>query len=268
MDYDDNWGHLHIHFKPGLTHMNGEQAVSYSRFRHDACSDPCRIKRQQQILQITVAKLKADKFNDLTHIAALIAVINRNVTTNFTDDEKKSLAWHYRDINLADLKADQIGYIDTKPVDSGEVLVPDEKQKAQAVAVLTGPYVRETPPPPPGPMAAVAPSAVHIAVQNGSGESGLGGRMAERLRARGFVVDSVGNADAFTYETTLIREHSKTLGVGELVRDKLALKTAALTPLPSPSPSVSAAPEATDVTVIVGRDFSEALAAPPAKSPQ
>ena len=154
MDYDDSWGHLHIHFKPGLTHMNGEQAVSYSRFRHDACSDPCRIKRQQQILQITVAKLKADKFNDLAHIAALIGVVNRNVITDITDDEKRSLAWEYRDINLADLKADQINYVDTKQTDSGEVLIPDDKQKVQAVAVLTGPYVRETPPPPPGQLGA------------------------------------------------------------------------------------------------------------------
>jgi LCP family protein required for cell wall assembly len=268
MDYDDNWGHLHIHFKPGMTHMNGEQAVSYSRFRHDACSDPCRIKRQQQVLQITVAKLKSDKFNDLAHIAALINVINRNVTTNFTDEEKKSLAWYYRDINLADLKADQIAYSDTKQTASGEVLVPDAAQRAQAVAVLTGPYVRETPPPTPGPAASVPPSHVHIAVQNGSGERGLGAKMADRLRERGFVVDSVANADAFTYDTTVIHEHSKTAGVGELVRNRLALKTAAVTPLPSASPSASAQPEPTDVTVIVGRDFSAALAAAAPKSPQ
>ncbi len=265
MDYDDSWGHLHIHFKPGLTHMNGEQAVSYSRFRHDACSDPCRIARQQQVLRITVAKLKADKFNDLAHIGALIGVINRNVTTNLTDAEKKSLAWHYRDINVADLKADQIAYSGTKQTDSGEALVPDEKQKAAVVAVLTGPYVRETPPPAPGPAASVPPSTVHIAVQNGSGQSGLGVKMADRLRRSGFVVDSVANADAFTYETTVIHEHSKTSGVGELVRDKLRLRTAAVTPQPSPS---SAAPEPTDVTVIVGRDFSAALGGPPTKVPQ
>ncbi len=266
MDYDDSWGHLHIHFKPGLTHMNGEQAVSYSRFRHDACSDPCRIKRQQQVLQITVAKLKADKFNDLAHIGALIGVINRNVTTNITDDEKKSLAWYFRDINLADLKADQIQYVDTRDGASGEVLIPDPKQKAQVVATLTGAYTRETPAPlvPPGPVASVPPSQVHIAVQNGSGESGLGNKMADRLRERGFVVDSVANADVFTYETTVIREHSKTLGVGALVRQKLALRTAAVTPQPSASPSASAVAEPTDVTVIVGRDFSEALAASPA----
>ncbi len=34
MNYDDNWGHLHIHFIGGKKyHMNGEQAVSYSRSR-------------------------------------------------------------------------------------------------------------------------------------------------------------------------------------------------------------------------------------------
>jgi LCP family protein required for cell wall assembly len=265
MDYDDSWGHLHIHFKPGMTHMNGEQAVSYSRFRHDACSDPCRIKRQQQVLQITIAKLKSDKFNDLAHIGGLIGVINRNVTTNLGDDEKKSLAWYYRDFNLADLKTDQVTYTDTKQTDSGEALVPDPKQRAAVVAVLTGPYVRETPLPVPGPIALVPPALVHIAVENGSGESGLGVKMADRLRRRGFVVDSVANADAFTYATTVIHEHSATAGVGELVRAKLALKTAAVTPLPSPRPS--AAPDPADVTVIVGRDFSEALAASPEKAP-
>ncbi len=268
MDYDDSWGHLHIHFKPGLTHMNGEQAVSYSRFRHDACSDPCRIKRQQQVLQITVAKLKSDKFNDLAHIGALIGVINRNVTTNLSDDEKKSLAWYYRDFNLADLKTDQITYTGTVQTDTGEALVPDQKQRAAAVAVLTGVYVRETPPPAPGPVAAVPPSHVHIAVENGSGQSGLGAKMADQLRRRGFVVDRVANADAFTYDTTVIHEHSATSGVGELVRVKLALKTAAVTAMPSPGPSTTAAPETTDVTVIVGRDFSDALAASAVKASQ
>jgi LCP family protein required for cell wall assembly len=267
MDYDDNWGHLHIHFKPGLTHMNGEQAVSYSRFRHDACSDPCRIKRQQQVLQITIGKLKADKFNDLAHIAALIGVINRNVTTNLTDDEKKSLAWHFRDINLADVKADQIAYVDTKEAASGEVLIPDEKQKARAVATLVGPYVSERSAPVRGPIASVPPSTVHIAVQNGSGERGLGGKMADRLRQQGFIVDSVANADAFTYETTVIQEHSKTTGVGALVRQRLALRTAAVTPQPTQGPTAAAA-DPTDVTVIVGRDFSEAMVAPSPKTPQ
>ena len=95
MNYDDSWGHLHIHFTPGMHHMNGDQAVSYSRFRHDACSDPCRIQRQQQVLRITIAKLKGDKFNDLTHIHSLIDVVNRNVETDLDTTEKLSLAQAY-----------------------------------------------------------------------------------------------------------------------------------------------------------------------------
>jgi len=90
----------------------------------------------------------------------------------------------------------------------------------------------------------------------------------DRLRQRGFVVDSVANADTFTYETTVIHEHSATAGVAELVRVKLALKTAAVNPLPSPEPSASSTPATTDVTVIVGRDFSAALAASPSKASQ
>ena len=109
MDYDDTWGHLHIHFKPGLVHMNGYQAMAYSRFRHDACSDLCRTKRQQQIIHITMTKLKAQRFNDLLHIGQLIGALNKNVYTNLTFDEQKSLAWAFKDANLNDLsKADTI----------------------------------------------------------------------------------------------------------------------------------------------------------------
>ena len=34
MHYDDNWGHLHVHLKPGFQHLNGDQAVGFARYRH------------------------------------------------------------------------------------------------------------------------------------------------------------------------------------------------------------------------------------------
>ena len=78
MNYDDNWGHLHIHFVGNKKyHMNGDQAVSYARFRHDACSDPCRSRRQDQVIRLTIAKLKADKFNDLLHINSFIVLVSK-----------------------------------------------------------------------------------------------------------------------------------------------------------------------------------------------
>jgi polyisoprenyl-teichoic acid--peptidoglycan teichoic acid transferase len=252
MDYDDNWGHLHIHFKPGLYHMNGEQAVSYSRFRHDACSDPCRIERQHQILEITIAKLKNDKFNDLAHLQQLIGVIDRNVDTDFTDDEKKSLAVAFSGIDPKTIKMGTVPFSGDRDMggDIGDVLIADDAGKAKIVAqLLTGPM---GPVPTPGPdqLAAIDPSSVHVDVQNGSGRQGVGAKLAAFLKSKGFVISSVGNAPSFGYDTTEIHEHSKIFGAGEKVRSAIALPTATVT-----SDASTDAPSS-DVTVIIGRDYA------------
>jgi LCP family protein required for cell wall assembly len=257
MNYDDSWGHLHIHFHPGLQHMNGDQAVSFARFRHDACSDPCRIKRQQLIMQLAIEKLKSNKFNDLAHIAQLINVIRNDVYTNLTTPEMTSLAWHFKNVSLANVQQTQIPFKDDIYLsNAGDVLVPDDAKKAQIVADFVGPYVAATPPPAVAvSRPSVPPASVHVVVENGSGRSGLGKRMADTLRARGYVVDSISNADTFDYDTTVIREHSKVAGVGEQVRAQIALKTATVTPSPH---APASAPGGGDVTVIVGRDFAGA----------
>ena len=57
MNYDDNWGNLHIHFKPGMNHLDGRQALNYVRFRKDAMADLGRIKRQQGFVKAVIKKL-------------------------------------------------------------------------------------------------------------------------------------------------------------------------------------------------------------------
>jgi LCP family protein required for cell wall assembly len=137
MNYDDSWGRLHIHFTPGMHHMNGDQAVSYSRFRHDACSDPCRIQRQQQVLRITIEKLKSDRLNDLMHIRALMDVVNQNVITNLSSLERLSLAEAYAGFNPATLKTDQVPYVGDEVLPQvGDVLLPDRPGMAARVRRL------------------------------------------------------------------------------------------------------------------------------------
>lgn len=55
LDYDDNWGNLHIHLKPGRQLLNGRQAMGFVRYRQsndgDAESDFVRIGRQQELLR-------------------------------------------------------------------------------------------------------------------------------------------------------------------------------------------------------------------------
>lgn len=73
MDYDDNWGGLHIHLKKGRQRLNGEQAMGFVRFRHadrgPADTDLTRMKRQQALLQA----LREQAKNPLTLLRAPIA---------------------------------------------------------------------------------------------------------------------------------------------------------------------------------------------------
>jgi polyisoprenyl-teichoic acid--peptidoglycan teichoic acid transferase len=268
LNYDDTWGHLHIHFKPGLTHMNGDEAVSYMRFRHDACSDPCRIKRQQQVERLTIEKLKNDKFNDLAHIASLIDVLRRDVDTNLTSDEMKSVGWAFRDLNVADIHQSQVPFTTDKDLNCcGDVLIPDDAGKAKLVADFVGPYFAVTPPPSAEALAAIKPSDLRIDVRNGSGVPGLGAKVAEVLRRDGYVINSIGNADSFDYDTTQIRASSKTPLAGERVRSDIHLAQATVTPVPAPTAAAAATPGKTlpalaDVTVVVGRDYVNVRAVP------
>jgi len=51
MNYDDRRGNVHIHFEPGEYHFDGEQALEYARYRHDATGDFGRIDRQQGLIR-------------------------------------------------------------------------------------------------------------------------------------------------------------------------------------------------------------------------
>ena len=268
MNYDDSWGHLHIHFIGGKKyHMNGEQAVSYARFRHDACSDPCRIKRQDQVIKITVAKLRNDRLNDLVHVNALIDVVRRNVYTDLSQREILSLAWAFQHIDLKRIDTEQVPYVSDKDLACcGNVLVADDVRKATFVKKMFLAPLLPVAPPSAQALAAVKPSQIHIAVQNGSGLSGYGVKVAATLRKAGFVVDSIGNAPTFAYESTEIHVvGGATPLVGERVRSALALPTATVAPDTSASPDagLAGATLANVVTVIVGRDIARSAAQTP-----
>jgi len=85
LDYDDDWGNLHIHLKPGKQMLDGEKAHSYVRYRMDMEGDPGRIKRQQQVMRALAKKLTQQSF---INIPALIGEIQKQ----FKTDEKFEVA--------------------------------------------------------------------------------------------------------------------------------------------------------------------------------
>ncbi|MBV9271809.1 MAG: LCP family protein [Candidatus Eremiobacteraeota bacterium] len=263
MDYDDTWGHLHIHLKPGFQHLNGDQAVGYMRFRHDWCGDLCRISRQQQVMRVAMTKLRDNKANTLAHLPQLLDAFHRDVYTNLTNAEMLSIAFAFSDMPKDGYKPEKLTYVDTKVLaDGGEVIIPDAAQKERVVQnYLIAPPV-PTASPNPAAIAAIDPHRVHVDVLNGTGVPGAGRRIADKLRAKGFAIGTVGNAPTSDVQVTEVHEHSSLAGSGVRVRDALGTpgqKATILTDTASPASTVTA--PASDVTVVVGLDLAAALKA-------
>jgi LCP family protein required for cell wall assembly len=263
LDYVDTWGHLYIHLKPGLQHLDGAQAVGYMRFRHDYCGDPCRIMRQQEVLHALVDKLKANKLNTLLHITDLAGAFNKNVTTNFTSAEELSIANAFAGIPKDGIKTAQVPYVsDVVLADGGDAIVPNESERARLVKTMLLDPPQPQPSPAASALAAIAAAQVRVDVENGTDVPGLGKRVAALLKAKGFTIGAVGNAPALGVLTTQFHEHSSITFAASKVRRALGVVASKATVVQDApvvaSPSASPAP-ASDVTVIVGQDVATLL---------
>lgn len=80
----------YINLKKGEQRLNGEQALQYARFRHDALADISRTARQQKVL-----KAAADEFlqiSTITKLPILIPQIKEAVETNLSLSDMLILA--------------------------------------------------------------------------------------------------------------------------------------------------------------------------------
>jgi LCP family protein required for cell wall assembly len=101
MDYDDNWGHLHIHLKEGQQRLNGEQVVGYMRFRHDQEGDFGRIRRQQQVVQTLSNQMKSPAI--IMQLGQLFDVLNQHVKTNLRREQILALGKMFYHVKPDDL---------------------------------------------------------------------------------------------------------------------------------------------------------------------
>lgn len=259
VDYDDSWGHLHIHLTEGIHHLNGEQAVSYGRFRHDWCSDPCRVMRQNDVIMAALNKLRGDKLNTLVHAGDIMNVVHRDVQTNFTQSELVTLASYFAGVSLTNVHFAQTPYTADEQLADGDDLVPDKAAIHKLVQTML--VAPPTPEPSPDAMAlaSIAAGSLRVDVENGSGIAGAAKIVADQLKKAGFVIGKVGNADSDDHQKSEIEEHSTMTFAGAKVR--AALPSAFGTTLVVGQPVSTSSPSPSDVTVIVGRDLAGAVIA-------
>lgn len=97
--YHDPTDGTAIDLKPGLQHLNGEQALGYVRHRHDDrgtkyySSDFDRNRRQQIVLKEIADKVKS--YQGITHFFELLDIAGDHIKSDFTKNEIKTLASAY-----------------------------------------------------------------------------------------------------------------------------------------------------------------------------
>jgi polyisoprenyl-teichoic acid--peptidoglycan teichoic acid transferase len=129
MDYDDNWGDLHVHLKKGPQHLNGHQALGFVRFRHadrgTSDSDFKRAERQQRMLAAIKQKLK----NPLTWVRLpyVCDALRPSLSTNLTFGQLLCLAAFAPRVPPANLRM-----ITLPSYSSGAVVYPN-RQRMRAV---------------------------------------------------------------------------------------------------------------------------------------
>jgi polyisoprenyl-teichoic acid--peptidoglycan teichoic acid transferase len=231
MDYDDSWGHLHIHLKKGYQHLDGDQAVGYIRYRHDEEGDFGRMRRQREVVQVLVKRLKDPSI--AAHIPALLNVFRNNVRTDMPYDKMLALALGMRDVtpqmvHEAEIPAD-VGWTD------GQSVLFAEQATSEAIVRK---YLIV------GFGSAFDPSTVHVKVENGSGTPGAASAMADYLRQRGFTIVETGNAKTFNnLKTTITGTDQKIMGE---VAKRLPVQNAVIAVGPV---------DGGDVDIVVGRDY-------------
>ncbi len=194
MDYDDNWGQLHIHLKKGPQILNGDQAVGYARFRHDEEGDYGRMRRQQQVIRAVIRRMKDPSI--VTKFSQLAAAVKETLETDLTVEQMIDLALLYKGFDQSKMRSAQIkGDDDT--VNGAMVIVPYEPENTKIVRRLLKDDID------------LGLKDMRIRIVNASGDNGLGTQVADEMNLEGFNVVKVEDSDHKTAKTTEITEHAR-----------------------------------------------------------
>lgn len=245
MDYDDSWGNLHIHLKKGYQKLNGEQAVGYVRFRHDASSDFGRMARQQKFIRAIASQVLTAR--NLTKLPALVQDARSAIETNMTTNDLLYLVTQLRGVPTSNMRFETVPG-EARNIGGVSYVLPYERQTAELVQELFHS----------GSGTASAPGTVEVL--NGSGRRGAARELAKRLEGYGYKVVRVANASAggmgHPYSEVLFRTPSA--DGAQALADLIGAATV------TPDVSQSEAPESsrrrrshqpTDFTIILGQDY-------------
>lgn len=230
------YGFNPLHIRAGCQHMSGQLALKYVRTRHDdPLGDLGRNQRQQQLLQ--ALKHQVVQPTTLFNLPTLLSALRAAVKTNFPYTD---LTYLGRVIMTAHTQHRFLNYNNntvSNYVTSGgaDVLLPNWRR----IHWIAHQAFHD-----PG----LAASSVEVL--NGSGVTGQATALGQWLKACGYQVSSVGNADRSDYIHTQVIRNSTT-GSSDYVARMLGTQLQA--PVYSSPLGGSSAP----IVVIVGQNWND-----------
>jgi polyisoprenyl-teichoic acid--peptidoglycan teichoic acid transferase len=117
------------HFKKGVIHLNGDEALKYARMRkEDPQGDYGRQARQRQIIEAVIKK--GASMSTLTNYQGVLSAVQNNIKTNMSLDEMMKIQKDYKAAanNIQDMQLEGEG---TK-IDGIYYFIPSAKSKTNA----------------------------------------------------------------------------------------------------------------------------------------
>lgn len=236
MDYDDPSQDLHIHLKAGRKYLNAYDTMCYVRFRHDKEGDYGRMRRQEQFFRAVAAEIRTERAKER---------LARNLG--------KIMEWMRTDIPLGDLAALK-NLVDTVGMDGLEAsvlpTVPEMEGAASVVKVqdrvMAAQTVNDL-------LYGPRPTVI---VLNGTTQSGLADDVRDVIDAQSFNVVNIGTTREPAETTTVIADPQHHEEASALAA-RLGVEMVAtdVPPPPAKFGRRNTAPDAAEITVVLGRDF-------------
>lgn len=255
----DDYGVETFYLAAGQQHLDGDTALKYARTRNND-DDYARARRQQLVIQASIDRLTSTGMLPtlLPKVPSLVQTMRSSIDTNIRTSMILDLSQDMRDGSLEivdQLVLDSRYGLETYSEEGAWILLPDREKIRVALEgffdVVQAPAVD-------GIVRSQMDDAgwVRVEVLNGTGQPRVAALTRELLRANGWHVVSIDDADRSDYsntlivnygaETELVEELSDTLGLADLPSLRLGrLRNSQDTPV--------------DVRIVVGRDILTVL---------
>ena len=247
-------GYDPFYISAGRQHMDGSTTLKYARTRATFGADFDRATRQQQVLLAVREKMLSLEILPtlIARAPKLYSALAGSYDTDLNLEEIVDLISLANEIEREDIQSDVIDadYImnEFTTADGAQVVLLD----ARAFRPLREQMFYN---PAPQPNSAIDPAvlavdeAATIEVQNGSARVGIAQATADYLGENGFNVVSVGNADQFNYQATIIYDYAGRYYTTRWLAEYFDVQPARIIAMSDPNSPV-------DVRIIIGQDFS------------